>query len=299
MQPRRPMPTHPPTHHGLGQPLVLSPPPQAIQNPGDLRLQERAWSAVCPLVAKLKRFYEFSLRLGERPEPPSPLPASPCCIPHPSPDAGMGQVGESPGHGEDAVLPHASVSPAGAGAGELHRSRMGTSGALSPENALRSLLEALTSPPYAPTQHLEREQALAKQFAEILHFTLSFDELKVPPRAPGVGQGLVGARAKAVSQHSPLGPLSWPWPPPWPLMRGCPRQMTNPAIQNDFSYYRRTISRNRINNLQVRGRCCVPLPCPGMASPRVEVTGLGTPRGQSATPMAPIISPRSWTQRAR
>ncbi|NWS28579.1 FA49A protein, partial [Polioptila caerulea] len=87
---------------------------EAIQNPGDLRLQERAWSAVCPLVAKLKRFYEFSLRL---------------------------------------------------------------------ENALRSLLEALTSPPYAPTQHLEREQALAKQFAEILHFTLSFDELKVPPCA--------------------------------------------------------------------------------------------------------------------
>uniref|UniRef100_A0A8C8APU4 CYRIA/CYRIB Rac1 binding domain-containing protein n=3 Tax=Neoaves TaxID=3078114 RepID=A0A8C8APU4_9STRI len=125
----------PPTHHGLGRRLVLSP-SQAIQNPGDLRLQERAWSAVCPLVAKLKRFYEFSLRL---------------------------------------------------------------------ENALRSLLEALTSPPYAPTQHLEREQALAKQFAEILHFTLSFDELK----------------------------------------------MTNPAIQNDFSYYRRTISRNRINNLQL------------------------------------------------
>ncbi|NXD69988.1 FA49B protein, partial [Eolophus roseicapillus] len=113
-----------------------APPPQAIQNPADPRLQERAWSAVCPLVSKLKRFYEFSLRL---------------------------------------------------------------------ENALRSLLEALTSPPYAPTQHLEREQALAKQFAEILHFTLSFDELK----------------------------------------------MTNPAIQNDFSYYRRTISRNRINNLQL------------------------------------------------
>uniref|UniRef100_A0A4W5KW41 Family with sequence similarity 49 member A, like n=1 Tax=Hucho hucho TaxID=62062 RepID=A0A4W5KW41_9TELE len=71
-----------------------------------------AWNAVCPLVAKLKRFYEFSLRL---------------------------------------------------------------------ENALRSLLEALTSPPYAPMQHLEREQALAKQFAEILHFTLSFDELKWNP----------------------------------------------------------------------------------------------------------------------
>uniref|UniRef100_A0A8C5CZ86 CYRIA/CYRIB Rac1 binding domain-containing protein n=1 Tax=Gadus morhua TaxID=8049 RepID=A0A8C5CZ86_GADMO len=70
------------------------------------------------------------------------------------------------------------------------------------EEALQSLLESLTCPPGSPTQHLEREQALAKQFAEILHFTLRFDELK----------------------------------------------MRSPAIQNDFSYYRRTISRNRINN---------------------------------------------------
>uniref|UniRef100_A0A673KM26 Protein FAM49A-like n=1 Tax=Sinocyclocheilus rhinocerous TaxID=307959 RepID=A0A673KM26_9TELE len=119
------------SYNGAGQEIR-----EAIQNPNDLQLQEKAWNAVCPLVAKLKRFYEFSLRL---------------------------------------------------------------------ENALRSLLEALTSPPYAPIQHLEREQALAKQFAEILHFTLSFDELK----------------------------------------------MTNPAIQNDFSYYRRTISRNRLNNQQL------------------------------------------------
>ncbi|KAK3511912.1 hypothetical protein QTP70_027668 [Hemibagrus guttatus] len=119
------------SYSGAGQEIR-----EAIQNPNDLQLQEKAWNAVCPLVAKLKRFYEFSLRL---------------------------------------------------------------------ENALRSLLEALTSPPYAPMQHLEREQALAKQFAEILHFTLSFDELK----------------------------------------------MTNPAIQNDFSYYRRTISRNRLNNQQL------------------------------------------------
>lgn len=44
---------------------------------------------------------------------------------------------------------------------------------------MRGLLGALTSTPYSPTQHLEREQALAKQFAEILHFTLRFDELKV------------------------------------------------------------------------------------------------------------------------
>lgn len=58
------------------------------------------------------------------------------------------------------------------------------------ENALRSLLEALTSPPYAPMQHLEREQALAKQFAEILHFTLSFDELKVKGAILGLITGL-------------------------------------------------------------------------------------------------------------
>lgn len=50
----------------------------------------------------------------------------------------------------------------------------------STEAALHSLLRALTSETYDdPTQHLEREQALAKQFAEILHFTLRFDELKV------------------------------------------------------------------------------------------------------------------------
>uniref|UniRef100_A0A4W6CF71 Family with sequence similarity 49 member A n=2 Tax=Lates calcarifer TaxID=8187 RepID=A0A4W6CF71_LATCA len=73
------------------------------------------------------------------------------------------------------------------------------------EEALKSLLESLTCPPFTPTQHLEREQALAKQFAEILHFTLRFDELK----------------------------------------------MRIPAIQNDFSYYRRTISRNRINNMNL------------------------------------------------
>lgn len=54
------------------------------------------------------------------------------------------------------------------------------------EAALRSLLGALTSEAYDnTTQHLEREQALAKQFAEILHFTLRFDELKVrPPPSP-------------------------------------------------------------------------------------------------------------------
>lgn len=37
---------------------------QAIQNPNDMMLQERAWNSVCPLVIKLKKFYSFSLRLG-------------------------------------------------------------------------------------------------------------------------------------------------------------------------------------------------------------------------------------------
>ncbi|KAI4874788.1 hypothetical protein NFI96_014991, partial [Prochilodus magdalenae] len=76
------------------------------------------------------------------------------------------------------------------------------------EAALHNLLRALTNETYSDSmQHLEREQALAKQFAEILHFTLRFDELK----------------------------------------------MINPAIQNDFSYYRRTLNRMRINNVPAEG----------------------------------------------
>lgn len=51
-----------------------------------------------------------------------------------------------------------------------------------------------------PREHLEMQQALVKQFAEILDFVLKFDDLK----------------------------------------------MTNPSIQNDFSYYRRTMSRLRL-----------------------------------------------------
>ncbi|UYV77888.1 FAM49B [Cordylochernes scorpioides] len=64
------------------------------------------------------------------------------------------------------------------------------------------LLWQLCSGPMTPTQHLETQQALVKQFAEILDFVLRFDDLK----------------------------------------------MTNPAIQNDFSYYRRTVSRLRLAN---------------------------------------------------
>ncbi|XP_008584605.1 PREDICTED: protein FAM49B [Galeopterus variegatus] len=37
---------------------------EAIQHPADEKLQEKAWGAVVPLVGKLKKFYEFSQRLG-------------------------------------------------------------------------------------------------------------------------------------------------------------------------------------------------------------------------------------------
>jgi len=63
------------------------------------------------------------------------------------------------------------------------------------------ILEALCSPSAPPCTHLEAQQALVKQLAEILEFTLKFDELK----------------------------------------------MTTPAIQNDFSYYRRSMMRSRMD----------------------------------------------------
>lgn len=39
---------------------------QAIQSPGVQKVQDKAWSAVVPLVGKLKTFYEFSQKLGTR-----------------------------------------------------------------------------------------------------------------------------------------------------------------------------------------------------------------------------------------
>lgn len=68
------------------------------------------------------------------------------------------------------------------------------------ETVVPQLLHALCVGGTSAEQRLTNKQALAKQFAEVLHFTLKFDDLK----------------------------------------------MTNPNIQNDFSYYRRTLSRKRI-----------------------------------------------------
>ncbi|KAK7592870.1 hypothetical protein V9T40_007622 [Parthenolecanium corni] len=68
------------------------------------------------------------------------------------------------------------------------------------EEVVTKILAELCSGSNTPTQHLETQQALVKQFAEILEFVLKFDENK----------------------------------------------MKTPAIQNDFSYYRRTLTRHRI-----------------------------------------------------
>lgn len=66
-----------------------------------------------------------------------------------------------------------------------------------PEKVVPKILGQLCSGNLSPTQHLETQQALVKQLAEILEFVLKFDEHK----------------------------------------------MKTPAIQNDFSYYRRTLTR--------------------------------------------------------
>ncbi|XP_045495468.1 CYFIP-related Rac1 interactor A [Colias croceus] len=67
------------------------------------------------------------------------------------------------------------------------------------------LLGSLVGGGMSPTQHLEQQQALVKQFAEILEFVLKFDEHK----------------------------------------------MKTPAIQNDFSYYRRIVSRGGLINAEL------------------------------------------------
>ncbi len=47
------------------------------------------------------------------------------------------------------------------------------------EAIVPQLLRELCSNDMTPRQHLETQQALFKQFAEILDFTLKFDDLKV------------------------------------------------------------------------------------------------------------------------
>ncbi len=47
------------------------------------------------------------------------------------------------------------------------------------EKVVPKILSELCSPNMSPSQHLEKQQALVKQFAEILEFVLKFDEHKV------------------------------------------------------------------------------------------------------------------------
>lgn len=68
------------------------------------------------------------------------------------------------------------------------------------EETLPKILHSLCSGD--PIKNLETKQAITKQFAELLHFVLLYDDLK----------------------------------------------MTTPAIQNDFSYYRRTLSRMKMSD---------------------------------------------------
>lgn len=81
---------------------------EAIADPQ--QYQEKAWNAVLPLVTKLRRCYEHSIKL---------------------------------------------------------------------ESIVPKLLSQLVGGRMNPTQHLETQQALVKQLAEILEFVLKFDEIKV------------------------------------------------------------------------------------------------------------------------
>jgi len=111
-----------------------------ISNPKDEAKQTAAWDAVCPLVGKLKSFWDYSMEM-------------------------------------EAILP--------------------------------VLLVGLCSE--APETALATKQALAKQMAQVLSFVLKFDDLK----------------------------------------------MNNPSVQNDFSYYRRTLSRMKMKDADAAARAVV------------------------------------------
>ena len=89
-----------------------------------------------------------------------------------------------------------------------------------------------------PLQHLETQQALVKQFAKILDFVLTFDDLK----------------------------------------------MLNPSIQNDFSYYKRTVSRLRTPNSNT------PIDMPAISAITAEMANKISLFYAIATPMLHVLS---------
>ncbi|XP_067317731.1 CYFIP-related Rac1 interactor A-like isoform X4 [Anolis sagrei] len=73
-----------------------------------------------------------------------------------------------------------------------------------------------------------------------------------PTLEPGKRSGRPSKTPVTCSYRRRHGTPCVPWWPNSSAFTSSPSDlMTNPAIQNDFSYYRRTISRNRINNLQL------------------------------------------------
>ena len=108
---------------------------EAIANSGE-EYQQKAWSAVLPLVSRLKSFYSFSTELGK-----------------------FCQLFMDTAYSHNFIFFLIMLHFA--------------------EAIVPKILFQLCSGPMAPTQHLETQQALVKQFAEILEFVLKFDEHKV------------------------------------------------------------------------------------------------------------------------
>jgi len=74
---------------------------------------------------------------------------------------------------------------------------------------------------------LENQQAIVKQFSEIIEFVLKFDEYKVRAKI-----STIVSVAFLTNRVRIFRPIS-----------ASPFQMRTPAIQNDFSYYRRMLMR--------------------------------------------------------
>jgi len=83
---------------------------KSIENPNSSEIKEHAWSTLLPLVAKLKKFWKFSINLSQ---------------------------------------------------------------------SYTALIRELTSDDDNATKQLEQKQALARQLADLLHFTLQFDRRKM------------------------------------------------------------------------------------------------------------------------
>jgi len=128
---------------------------QAISTPGK-ETEEEAWNAVIPQVVILKDFYEYSLTLGN-------LPPFHISVSRIFQDEEM----ELEGPARDIFWPEF-----------LNFSIFFFLSFLCAEQTLPKILHALCSGD--PIKNLEVKQATTKQFAEMVHFVLLFDDLKVP-----------------------------------------------------------------------------------------------------------------------